>query len=219
MVNVTLTSLPDPLRDLAFSYAPAGRRAALEALFALDAALGQVLRTTREPMVGQMRFAWWREALTALDAAPPPGEPVLQGLAGEVLPRGVTGAELAMLVDGWEPLLGAFDPTVVEQHARLRGALLFALAGRLLGAGSRDPLAEAGSAWTLDDLARHLSDPAQAAVTRERFFEPFERASRSRWSRNGRALGALVHAIGRDASGTAAIGAVFRLGWHRLTGR
>ena len=218
MVNVTLTSLSDPLRDLAFSYAPADRRAGLTALFALDAALGQVLRTTREPMVGQMRLAWWREALAALDSTPPPGEPVLQALADEVLPIGVTGAQLAAMIDGWEPVLGALDGQAIEQHARWRGGELFVLAGRLLGA-SGDPLEDAGRAWALDDLAQHLSDPALAAIARAQFSAPFDRASRARWSRNGRALGALLLACTREASGTAAIGSVFRLGWHRLTGR
>jgi phytoene synthase len=62
---------------LALSYAQAPGRGALGALLALDDALAQLLRTTREPALGQMRLAWWREALARLDHDPVPAEPVL----------------------------------------------------------------------------------------------------------------------------------------------
>ncbi len=208
----------DPLRDLALGYAPPGRRAGLDALFALDGALGQVLRTTREPMVGQMRLAWWREALAALDYAPAPAEPVLQALAADVLPGGVGGRELALLVDGWEPLLGELDQKAMEQHARWRGTHLFELAGRVLGTGQDDPLADAGRAWALDDLARHLGDPMLATLARDRSVEPGERATGTRWSRAGRPLGALA-IIARRGLGPEGALLVLRLAWFRLSGR
>ena len=44
--------------SLAMTYAPATKRPALEALFALDDTLAGILRTTREPLVGQMRLTW-----------------------------------------------------------------------------------------------------------------------------------------------------------------
>ncbi|THD36529.1 MAG: hypothetical protein E7773_05815 [Sphingomonas sp.] len=214
-----MTAVEDPTRTLALSYAPADRRAALEALFALDAALGQVLRTTREPMVGQMRLAWWREALVRLDGAPAPGEPVLQALAADALPRGASGRVLAGMVDGWEPLLGTIDDAALADHARLRGGILFAQASAVLGAGARDAFDDAGRGWALGDLAAHLSDPALAARARDMAAPLLAQATRRRWSRNARALGALAHAARMDLSGPAAPWRVARLGWHRLTGR
>src|SRR5258706_11816229 len=95
----------DPERGVVLGYARPATQPALRALFALDDALAQLLRTTREPMVGQMRLTWWHEALTRLDASPPPAEPVLQCLARDVLPRGVTGCGLAGMIDAWEELL------------------------------------------------------------------------------------------------------------------
>ena len=68
-------------RALALSYAAETVRPGVAALFSLDDTLGQILRTTREPLVGQMRLTWWHEALRALDGAPPPAQPVLQALA------------------------------------------------------------------------------------------------------------------------------------------
>lgn len=218
MVNVTVTAIHDPERALALSYAPINRRAGLEALFALDAALGQVLRTTREPIVGQLRLAWWREALVRLDDAPPPAEPVLQAVASDLMPLGPSGEALAEMVDGWEVLLDAIDDRTIADHARLRGAVLFAQAGIVLDA-SRDPLAEAGQGWALADLANHLSDPASAAHARVAAVPLLFVAADHRWSRPGRALGALAHIARLNLAGPATPWRVARLAWHRLTGR
>lgn len=219
MVNVTVTTNENPERALALSYAPADRCAALAALFALDATLGQVLRTTREPMVGQMRLAWWREALERLDSAPPPGEPVLQALAAEVLPLGVTGQSLAAMVDGWEPLLLASDDAALFDHGALRGSSLFQAAGRLVGADANDPLASAGHAWALADLAQNLRDQDAACRAMDEAKAGLAAAGKARWSRNGRALGALAHIARLSLAGPARPSRVIRLAWHRLTGR
>ena len=90
----------DPDRKLALAYVPAAARPAVEALWRLDASFAAILATGTQPLISQMRLAWWREALERLDAAPPPAEPVLQALAAHVLPK-VSGAELAAMEEGW----------------------------------------------------------------------------------------------------------------------
>ena len=211
--------LTDPWLHLAFSYAPDRSRAALEALFALDTALGNILRTTSEPLVGQMRLAWWREALQSLDTSGAPAEPVLQSLTALALPLGITGAALSAMVDGWEPLLGDSGLGSIEDHARLRGRALFAMAGVALDAAEGDPVGEAGEGWALADLAANLSDPALASQARERAAATLSHARRSRWSRNGRALGALALIADRQLSGPVPPRFVLRLARFRLTGR
>ncbi len=205
--------------DLAFSYAPERSRAALDALFALDAVLGNVLRTTREPLVGQMRLAWWREALEGLDASGAPAEPVLQSLTAAALPLGITGRALSDMVDAWEPLLGEIGPGSIDDHARLRGRGLFAMAGLALDAAPGDGVEEAGEGWALADLAANLSDPALASRAREHAATMLAHARRSRWSRNGRALGALALIADRRLSGPIPASFVLRLARFRLTGR
>lgn len=219
MVNGAMRLNASPLLDLVLSYAPASKRPAFAALLALDSALGQVLRTTREPMVGQMRLAWWREALEQLDFAPAPGEPVLQALAAEALPRGVDGAQLAQLVDGWEPLLGDIDAVAIAAHADLRGAVLFKLAGALLAASPSDPVLPAGKGWALVDLANNLSATALSVTIRTQGITFLRDAYSGQWSPNARALGALALLARAKSSGSAGIAVVLRLGWHRLTGR
>jgi 15-cis-phytoene synthase len=214
----------DPERALILTYAPMTARPALAALLALDDALALLLRTTREPALGQMRLAWWREALERLDTAPPPAEPVLQGIADAVLCHDVMGAELVPIVHGWEVLIEEerLDAEALGRFAAGRGAL-FIIAGRLLGAVS-DPVEGAGRGWALADLAANLQD-GEDAVTARAIAEPLLReATRVRWSRNGRALGAMAHLALRDLgqAGRPPVGApsrVARLLWHRLTGR
>lgn len=205
--------------DLALSYAPVRSRAALDALFALDTALGNVLRTTREPLVGQMRLAWWREALERLDASGAPAEPVLQSLTAEILPLGITGRLLSEMVEAWEPLLGDIGAGSIDDHARLRGRALFTMAGMAVGAGSGDPVGGAGEGWALADLAANLSDAVLAGRARECAATLLAHAHRSRWSRNGRALGALALIADRRLSGSIPPTFVLRLARFRLTGR
>lgn len=132
-------------RWLVTLWCPAAARAGLLALWALDLALVRVVETTTEPRLGEIRLAWWREALQRLDTAAPPPEPVLTALAAAALPR-VSGAALAGLEDGALAWLGG----EAGESARLRGAALFALAAALLGGG--DP-GSAGAAWATHDAA------------------------------------------------------------------
>jgi 15-cis-phytoene synthase len=222
---VTVTSL-DPETELAISYAPRACRPAVHALFALDAALGHVLRSTTEPLLGQMRLTWWWEALGRLDREAAPPEPVLRAIAASVLPLGITGARLGAMVDGWEALLeDPLDEAAILRYGDMRGAGLFAIAGDVLDCG-HDPIAEAGRGWALADLALHVRDDTVAAIARAAGAPALREANRTRWSRQGRMLGALARLgaidLARPAGVPGRIGGprrVARMGWHRLTGR
>jgi len=206
-----------PDYQLALGYAQRGHAGAA-ALFALDDRLADIVRRTSDPLVGQMRLIWWREALEALDRAPPPAEPILRALAEHVLPSGVRGAALATATDGWEALLEEpFGDDAIARHGQ-RGAALFEALGAVIGAGDTT-VAEAGRGWALADLAEHLGDAAlrnrAAAMAR-----PHLDAARAHyWSRAGRAIGALVLLAQQDLEGTRPAARVGRLLWHRLTGR
>ena len=144
---------------LALFYIPRPQRQMVADLFALDAALGNVVRTTREPMVGRIRLAWWRERLQELDQGIVPAEPVLEAIARLIAATPLTGAILSELADRWEPLLGEF-PWGGETISAVggRGATLFGFAATLLG-GEQPELARlAGSLWSLVDVAKHCSD-------------------------------------------------------------
>ncbi len=145
--------------DLALSYVPRPQRFRLADLFALDAALGNVVRTTREPMVGRIKLAWWRERLEEVDEGLVPPEPQLQATAQLVAETPLTGAMLAGLTERWEPLLDDF-PWECETIGAVagRGALMFGYAATVLGAEQPQTAIIAGSLWSLVDVARHCTD-------------------------------------------------------------
>jgi len=130
-------------RYLSVLYAPEAARPALLALHALDLELAQVVTSTSEPMLGEIRLAWWRDALTTLDAGTVPAQPLLALIAAEVLPRGVSGAELAALEDRWLGLIG--NDEVPDSHIT-GGGLLFALLARC-GGGEPEAARRLGEAW------------------------------------------------------------------------
>jgi phytoene synthase len=142
-------------RWLATLYAPAAVRPALFALHALDLELAGVVATTTEAMLGEIRLAWWREALTKLDTAPPPAQPTLAALAEYALPLGVKGQALEPLEDAFLSLLIAerLAGKVLDDHLDRRGGTLFGACATALGVAQ--PSARAlGRVWALAQLVR-----------------------------------------------------------------
>lgn len=177
------------------------------------------MTATREGALGEIRLAWWREALAALpDKGPPKGEPLTNALAP--LLSAEACVLLAGVAEGWMALL---EPLPLSDEALLRfaegrGAGLFSVAASLLG-GTRDGLAEAGAAWALTDLARHMSDRTTAARARAL---SGVRLPEGRWPKPLRSLGVLAALARRDAARIEAQGApgrIFRAILAGLTGR
>ncbi|WP_131623143.1 squalene/phytoene synthase family protein [Parafrankia sp. BMG5.11] len=159
---------PDPATAVALAWQPARTRAALAALFALDRRLAGVVARVREPILAQMRFAWWRERLTEPVAQRPAGEPLLGDLAEH---WGETSSHLVPLIDGWEASLGEAPLPIaaLQEFAAGRGAAFAAFASL---AGVPDPAEEtacraAGVRWAYAELACRTSTPAEAAQARQ----------------------------------------------------
>jgi phytoene synthase len=127
-------------------------------LFAIDAAMGDVVRTTSEPTLGAIRLAWWRERLEELDHQTPPAEPRLQAVVRDLKSRGIEGREIAPLANGWLKLFEPFPWDIqVAEAVWFRGRFLFALASRVI-ATPDETIEAAGGLWALTDAARHCSD-------------------------------------------------------------
>jgi phytoene synthase len=213
----------DPDRTLALTYVPAKRRAAVGALWRLDAALGAALAGGREPLIARIKLAWWREALEKLDSERAPAEPLLQEIAGHVLPAGVGGAELAAMEEGWT-LLSSPEALTAEElagYAGARGGLLFRYTARLLG-GDEEGLEPAGEAWALVDLARHCATKEDSDVALE---AARGRVLPGRWPSRLRPLGMLAILAARDSDPSrppweerGAPGRMWRMLRHRISG-
>jgi 15-cis-phytoene synthase len=149
------------LRPLVLAYAPPAVRVDLSALFDLDAALGRIVASTTEPMIGQMRLAWWHERLAALGTEEAPAEPILSALRDLVIGGTVSGGALAAMVEGWEALLEPMplDPAALQIFAQKRGDGLFALVAEIC----QKPISIGlGAGWALVDFAMHCSDERTA---------------------------------------------------------
>ena len=149
MAETELLGLIAPDRRLALSYAPRASRGLFLGLYALDARLEAIVRSAREPVLAQLKLAWWRERIAARPAQRPRGEPVLTALE----PWGSESAALSALVDAWEHQLGESpqSPDSISAFAQARTGACATLA-RLTGA---DPAmaGRAGHAWALLDIA------------------------------------------------------------------
>ncbi len=124
--------------------------------------MAEVVASSTQPALGAIRLAWWREALERLDVDKPPPEPRLQAVADHLLPRGVTGAALASLEDGYASLL---DEEPDSDRIGDGGAALFAIGGRLLKAED-GKLADAGKLHAFARAARrgHAAFPNDCVV-------------------------------------------------------
>lgn len=145
------SELPE-LSQLAVAYAPPAAKQHWAALLALDERLATILRKKREPMLAQLRLAWWRDRLNEPADRWPAGDAVLDSLRQWRSP-----SALAPLVDGWEVLIAdEIDRAALERFAAGRGAGFAALADEL---GQRsEPAAHAGRVWALADLVANMSD-------------------------------------------------------------
>ena len=123
-MNDTASQLPPPV-NLAVAYTPVAFRPAFALLLQLDARFADIVRKAREPMIAQIKLAWWRDAFATELALRPIGEPLLQGLGacGDL----IAPSALEDLVSAWELMLGEGEWAAqdVEAHAALRGGGVF----------------------------------------------------------------------------------------------
>lgn len=140
-VQSTLRLNPEvPPARLALVYARPGERPLWRGYFALEARLAETELRVSQPIMAQLRLAWWRDRLATPAREWPAGEPLLASLA----PWDAERSALVALVDGWEALLVEADDG--RQLAEARVAVMLAL-GRLLEAGAATAIERVARAW------------------------------------------------------------------------
>ncbi len=153
-----LETLP-VLQRFALAYCPAAAKPETLALFALDARLAGIVRSASEPMLGQIRLAWWREILAKPADEWPVGDPLLARLECWQ----AQAKALGKLVDGWEALVvdGILSLPAMDHLASARGDAFAALARLLDEDRCREAASRMGRNWALADIALRLRDPAE----------------------------------------------------------
>lgn len=163
----TPESLPDldrlpPDRRLALAYAPARWRSDVAALLLLDTQLAGFVANASEPILGQMRLAWWRDRFAEPVEKWPKGNPLLAQLAGWEKHAALLGP----LVDAWERALGdrPLDKAAMAAFARDRGQAWEALAAQMGYRGDRGAVETAATRWSLVDFAWNHADEAERPI-------------------------------------------------------
>jgi len=154
--------LPLPQR-LALNYARPPLRDPATALFALDARLGELVSKANEPLLAQLRLAWWRDELGKPAADRAKGDPVLDGL--EASWDGEEPA-LSALVDGWERLVGdaPLPEEAIVAFAEGRAGTFAALARLAQRPDAASAAYRAGKVWALADFAARVTDREERAA-------------------------------------------------------
>lgn len=150
-----LESYPDLRDPRVMVSVPRARRAALAVLWALAARLTKLLIEAREPLIGQIKLAWWRDMVALVESDPdalPKGEPLLADLRESWAGQG----GLDTLVDAVEAMLLAEDDGARRDASEAFGLALFVLSGGAGGAGRRWGLAWGASVQAEEANARHL---------------------------------------------------------------
>ncbi|MDP4575288.1 squalene/phytoene synthase family protein [Qipengyuania sp. G39] len=151
---MTVEDLP-PEAQVAIGYASPEHRGAFAALLAFDRNLARSVAGASEAIVGQLRLAWWRDAMAESADDLPRGNPLLDALADGF---GEQRQHLGALVDGWESVLLAepIDRLAIQALKTGREAGWLAL-GTALGAGADDTAVRlAAGRWALADLLSGL---------------------------------------------------------------
>jgi phytoene synthase len=126
--------------------------------------LATLIRRSTEPMLAQLRLAWWREAIGRGPEHWPRGEPILSTLRS----WGEGTASATALVDAWEALTAPspLGSAALQAFADGRGEGAAALADVLELPGERDAARQLGRIWAIEDLAMRLGRDDERAAAR-----------------------------------------------------
>jgi phytoene synthase len=124
-------------RYLAALLAPPAARADLIVIAAFAGELARIPHVVREPMMGEIRLQWWRDAIAGFATGAATGHPVADAL-GELARRwGLPREELIVAVDAREADLYAdpfADEAALDRYLAGCEGTFFALAATVLGA-------------------------------------------------------------------------------------
>lgn len=154
----------DPDRFLTTLYAPEGRRESLLTLYAFNLEVAKIRESVSEPMLGEIRLQWWREAIEeAYAGGAVRRHAVAEPLAALIRERGLMRGHFDRLIDARAQDLYDEPPATTEDliaYAEATSSTLVLLALEALGAGRGGPAAEAGRAvgvaWALVGLIRAM---------------------------------------------------------------
>jgi 15-cis-phytoene synthase len=169
-MDSAITSLTPP-NKLALAYARGDSRDVLVLLLAYDSRLAAIISNGKEPLIGQMRLAWWRDVIAKPASSRPTGEPLLAALS--TLAPSIAeqvGQAMLQLTDAWGALLAEdiWSAEVLDRHASDKADAVFTHFADVVMPGRYDlqVVQAAGSYWTMATLLEQCrTEPHYDAVS------------------------------------------------------
>src|SRR5581483_8598615 len=154
-----LVRTADPDRYLAALFAPAEKRPRLLTLYAFNIEVARVAEAVRQPMLGEIRLAWWRETLEGARAGKPRSHPVAVALAdlfaNATLPERLFDEMLdARIFDSSTALFA--DRAALERYCDATSGNLMRLAATILGTAGDTLAHHAGIAYAIAGILRSI---------------------------------------------------------------
>jgi 15-cis-phytoene synthase len=153
----------DTDRWLASLFIPVAERAHVQALYAFSLEIARICTLVSEPMLGEIRYQWWREILVGERASEAAAHPVAAALLDTIARFDLPPASLLALIDA--RLFDLYDepmPSVaaLDAYAKATASSLVRLAAQIVAPEQGEALAEAaehaGIAYALTGLLRAM---------------------------------------------------------------
>jgi len=152
-------------RYLTILYSPAEKRSALFALYAFNYEISKIREVVSEPMLGEIRLQWWREAIEGIFQGDMRNHEVIPDLSTAIAQHGLCRDSLMAIIDARaqdlydEPLQ---NNAALEKYLSRTAGQLSCLAVHILGQRDIDDLAQRlGIVWGYLGIIRavpyHLS--------------------------------------------------------------
>ena len=148
--------------------APAAHRPALFALLAFNLELAKTHEVVSEPMLGEIRLQWWRDALAEIREGRPRAHPVVQALSPCLMSGRLSADACLALIDGRTGDIdgeGPADMAALEAYAAATAGVLNAALAEvsdLAGTAAGTAALPIGRAWGLIGLLRAVPHHARA---------------------------------------------------------
>ena len=156
--NISSLRLHDNDKYLALLFAPKAKKLQLAALFNFHYQISQIALEVSEPMVGLIKFQWWREAFEEMQQGQTPRpHPILLGLQHS----NVNYGRLLKVIETYEKLLNNWQPqnfSELEEFINKTQLIIFEEAANILETVPHENLAKA---YSYTYLARKLNRNAK----------------------------------------------------------
>lgn len=149
-------------RWLTTLFAPPSTRDGIFTILAFHAEIARIRETVSEPLLGDIRLQWWRDALNSIAGGSSPAHPVAEALARIIPAYDLDIGDFQKLIEArshdLDPLpFGTIDELL--DYAEQTGGMLNVLVSRVLGEKTEEGLAAAcqvGKAYALSGIIRAI---------------------------------------------------------------